>query len=65
MKKTYNQNNRHAAKPAEARADAVIKFRCTPADKARWLQAAGAQGVTLTEYIKRALDNLASNTLFK
>jgi hypothetical protein len=54
--KSGYRGNKNAAKSDMDRLSSTITARCLPADKARWVKTANAEGVKLTEWINRTLN---------
>jgi hypothetical protein len=61
FEKSGYTGNQNASKDEAEKASSFIHARCLPADKARWVKAAQANGVKLTEWIVSALNEKADN----
>jgi predicted HicB family RNase H-like nuclease len=51
--------NQNAAKTDAERLSSTITARCLPADKAAWVKAAQDEGIKLTDWINRTLNEKA------
>jgi hypothetical protein len=56
-KKHGNIGNKHNEKTPGDVASAYIHARCKPSDKAAWAASAKAQGMKMTEWILKTLNN--------
>ena len=57
-KNHWNKGKQHALKPAHDRSESFIHARCKSSDKIRWKLAAEKEGLKLTEWIVKNLNNL-------
>ena len=49
--------NQNAAKPADERASSVLIVRCHPLEKARWVKAALARKLKLSQWVTEVLNS--------
>ncbi len=52
------QKNQNASKEAGDKLTSTVQFRCHRSDKSRWVKSAQAEGMKLSEWIIKKLNNM-------
>jgi hypothetical protein len=56
-----NTGKRNAAKPEDQKATSTLIVRCLPSDKASWVKASQLEGLKLTEWVVKILNERSKN----
>jgi uncharacterized protein (DUF1778 family) len=58
-----NVGNKYAERPADEIKLSQVQFRCRPEEKGKWVAAANRHGMTLSEFMTRAANDLTDRLL--